>query len=454
MKFKCFQSFLLFILIFCLASPSVNAELIPYYRLGMEECIQLALKNNQEIKAAGYDIETVIAKRIEATKRYVPTLEYKYRVAPGPKDLNNAIESIVTGDVTAYNQFEITLGAPITTFGKIKVGQELANLGIEIKSAQKEIKENEVVLNIYKLYNGILLARELKAVITEGLDSVGKKIKELESEDLADQLQILKLKVILYEAERRFQEADVKERVALSSMKVLMGLEPEVDFDIKSKSLNQEPWKKLPFEEVMTQAKRYRPEVRFAKEGVKLKAAEIEKAKKEYYPNLIIGAFAQVGIAPNVRNVAINNDFQNPVNYERAGIGLELSGKLDFRQLKSRVSEAKANYLKAIAQKRAAMGGLELDLKQSYLTLEQNEFLLNRAQKDQKAAQQIVFLTKSNLDLGLGERKDYLDALQSYLVFKGRAYEAIFNYNVALATIKMKTGSLYDEQKKVTSLVP
>jgi outer membrane protein TolC len=126
---------------------------------------------------------------------------------------------------------------------------------------------------------------------------------------------------------------------------------------------------------------------------------------------------------------------------------MELSGTLDFRKIVSKVSQAKADYLKMIAQKRAAFRGLELDLKNSYLELKQHQFMLSRAQGDIKAARQIVFLNKSNLDIGLGDKKDYLDALQSYLVFQGRAYEAIFNYNSAVATLKMKMGTLAVGQK-------
>jgi hypothetical protein len=91
---------------------------------------------------------------------------------------------------------------------------------------------------------------------------------------------------------------------------------------------------------------------------------------------------------------------------------------------------------------------LELDLKKSYLELKQHQFLLSRAESDKRAARQIVFLTKSNLDLGLGEKKDYLDALQSFLVFQGRAFEAIFNYNSAVASLKVKLGTLAAGQKK------
>lgn len=439
--------FLFFIIVIVFFSPISFANPVPYYRLTFEECVGLALKQNEEIKAVHQDIEAVIAKKIEATKRYVPVIKYKYRVAPVPQDLDNPTESLFQGDISILNAFKLEMGAPVYTFGRLHLGQVLADLGVDFKTLEKQKKENEIALNLYKLYQGVLLARELKDLIFQGLDSVEGKITELEKEETVDQVQILKLKVLLYEAERRLQEANTKELIALATMKVLMGLEDDVDFDLKDTSLKQEIFVVKNFEKVLEEAKTYRPEYQQMQTGLALARKKVELEKKEYFPNLGVGAFGEIGVTPGVIGDEDDNDFVNPFNYKRAGIGMELSGELDFRKTKARVNEAKANYLKAVAQKRAASRGLELDLKRAYLELQRHQFLLSRAEKDTRAARQIVFLTKSNVDVGIGEKKDYLDALQSYLVFQGRAYEAIFNYNSAVADCKARMGQLYPGQK-------
>lgn len=423
-------------------------RMLPYYRLNVFECIRLALLQNQEIKAARHDIEVVLAKKIEATKRYIPVVKYQYRTGPVPRDLDNPVQSFFGGDISVLNAFKVEVGAPLYTFGRITIAKTLADLGIELKSLQKKQKEDEVSLNIYKLYQGILLARDLRVLIHEGLDAINKKIQELENEETTDQLQILKMKVILYEAERKLQEADYKEAIALSTLKLLMGLEDDVDFDIRDRGLRQEHFAFKDFDEVFNISKAYRPEFQLLVKGLEAQGKKIELEKKEYFPNIGVGAFGELGVTPGIVGDENDNTFNNPFNYKRAGIGLEVSGTLDTRKTKARVSEAKAEYMKIMAQKRAAGRGLELDLKKSFLELKQHSFLLSRAESDKRAARQIVFLTKSNLDIGLGEKKDYLDALQTYLLFQGRAYEAIFSYNSAVATLKQKMGLLYPEQKK------
>lgn len=422
------------------------SRMVPYYRLHVQECIRLALMQNEEIKAARHDIDVVVAKKIEATKRYVPVVKYQYRTGPVPRDLDNPTQSFLEGEISLLNAFKVEMGAPIYTFGRISIAKNLADLGITLKSLQKKQKEDEVALNIYKLYQGVLLARQIKSLIDEGLDAIDKKIGELEKEENTDQMQILKMKVILYEAERRRQEADIKESIAIATLKVLMGLEDDVDFDLKARGLSQEKFNDGNFESILEASMEYRPEYRLLIKGVEAKAKKIDLEKREYLPNIGVGAFGELGVTPGVIGDEDDNAFNNPFNYKRAGAGFEVSGTLDWRKTKARVSEARADYMKTLAQKRAASRGLELDLKKSFLELKQHRFLLSRAENDKRAARQIVFLTKSNLDIGLGEKKDYLDALQTYLLFQGRAYEAIFNYNSAVATLKQKMGTLYPHQ--------
>jgi hypothetical protein len=179
------------------------AAKLPYYRLNLEQCFEIALTNNEEIKAAEHDVEIIVAKKIEATKRYVPVTNYKYRAGPAPRDVDDMLESVGNFDLSVFQSFKIETGAPVSTFGRLKIAKTLADMGVDLKTLEMQKKADEILLNIYKLYNGVLLARELKGLLQQGLDAIQSKIGDLEKEESADQIEILKLKVLLYEAERR-----------------------------------------------------------------------------------------------------------------------------------------------------------------------------------------------------------------------------------------------------------
>jgi len=370
----------------------------------------------------------------------VPVVKYKYRIAPVPRDLDNPSESFFSGDISVFDSIKIEAGIPVAHFGRLEMNKQLADIGIDAARLQKKKKADEVVLDIYKLYNGILLARELKVLAHKGLDAVKGKIVELEKEEYTDQLQILKLKAIFYEVEKRLDEANKKETIAKAMLKVRMGIEDDVNFDLKDTYLKKVHFKVKSYDELLSQSKENRPEFQLLHHQVNAKRKQIILEKKEYYPKLNFGAFFEYGYSPGIIGDEDDNTFNNPFNFTRAGLGLELTSELDFRKIKSRVELAKAEHLKAIAEKRSNYRLLEIDLKNAYLDYLQKQKLFWRAEKEKRSARQIVFLTKSNLDIGLGEKKDYLEALQSYLLIQAACYENMYRYNLTVATLKYKLG--------------
>lgn len=413
------------------------------YRLSLAECMDLAVKNNQEIKIKKYDIEKILAQKIEATKRYVPVVKYKYNLAPVPRDIDNPFDAIAKGDISVLNSIKIEAGAPITTFGRIEMAKYMSELGVDLAGLQQKQKTNDVLLNVYKLYNGLLLARELSELGEQALDALDKSIKDLEQDENTDQIQILKIKVVLYEVQRQMSEASMKEHLALATLKVQLGLADDVDFDIKKQTLTRETFGYHDFDAILAVVQTERPEYQLLDKGIELRLGEIQVAKKEFRPKLLWGAFADYGFAPGITGDADENEFTNPFNFKRAGFGVELNGELDFRKLQSKLEVAQVQYLKSTAEKRAALSALELDLKKDFEDLQQNRYLLTRCDEEKRTARQIVFLTKSNLDIGLGDAKDYYEALQSYLLLDARSFQAIFDYNNTVATLKMKMGQLH-----------
>ena len=197
----------------------------------------------------------------------------------------------------------------------------------------------------------------------------------------------------------------------------------------------------------MDSSRNNRPEYQLLERGIEAKEKQVKLAKLERAPNLGVGGFFDIGRAPGVVGED-QSTFTNPFNFTKAGIGLQLKGEFDYVKTNARIKQAKADLLKTIYQKRTAVHGLQIDLQESYLKIKEAQNLMQKAEEEKKVARQMVFLTKSNLDIGIGERKDYLDALQSYLVFQGRQYESVYNYNVAVFELKKKTGELSETWRR------
>lgn len=433
-----------FILTF-LAGIVSTAQARPVTVLSYRQCVERALANNGLIRAADQDIEVSKARLQEARPRGIPVIKYESRFAPVPGDVDNASGSFFSGDIQPFSSIKVEAGAPISTFGKLSTAQALANIGIDASWLKRRKTSDEVVSKIFQTYHGILLARNLLGLASQAQKAMSDKIEQLESESTKDQIQILKLKVAVYEVLRKVEEAREKEGLAMLGLKILIGLDQDEPFNIADKTLRVEPFTIRPVEYYLEGAHQYLPDFKLLEKGVAAKKAQLKLEKLKRAPDLGAGAFVDVGRAPGVAGED-QGTFTNPFNYSRAGFGLQLKGEFDFVKTRAKVKQASSDLLKTVYEKKMAEEALELDIRKSYIQLREAKRLMEEAAEAKRNAHQIVFLTKSNLDIGIGDKKDYLDALQTSLVFQGREFEAIYNFNVAVSELKRRVGNLYQDQ--------
>lgn len=412
------------------------------FRLTFDQCIEKALDANSQIHSATADVELSKAKLLEAHPKAYPVIQYTDRFGPAPRDIDNMAESFFGGDITGFNQFKIEAGIPITTFGKISTAQQLAQIGIDASWFQRGKTTNEIIFKTYQVYQGIILARQLLGLAEQAQNTIKSKIETMQGDKTVDQLGVLKLKLVLYEVQRKVEEAESKEKLAIAALKIQTGLSQEANLNIASTDLIPVPYNLKKLDEYIKIARENRPEFKLLAAGLKAKSLKADLEKLNYLPNLGLGGFFDIGRAPYITGSDGESNFSNPFNFTKAGIGFELKGTFDYVKTSSKIKQAQADFLKTTYDKQSAERGLELDIQETYLDIQSNKSLLDKANEEIKTARQIVFLTKSNLDVGLGEKKDYLDALQSYLVFQGRRLEAVYNYNVAVFELKKKVGVL------------
>jgi outer membrane protein TolC len=340
---------------------------------------------------------------------------------------------------------KIGLGFPLTSFGKIHLAQSLARGGIEAAQEKKNQKSSEVVLKVKQLYYGVLLTRALQDMLDDAERKVGEEIQKRESSTTpSDPVDLAKLKLSHFEILKRLGEAGKKEELALQGLRIQMGIDRGYPFEVTDRHLRPVNFELKDLAYYLEEAKRFRPESRLLDIALKAKEDEYRLEKRKMLPDLGIGGFFEMGrTVSEIRGLEAQNDFNDPFNFTRAGVGLRLKGELNPRQALARVHQKQAQYYKMSLTKDHAEEGLDLDMEDTYLTVKQSKTDLENADKAWRLSRQLVFLTKTNYDVGVGDKKDYGDALQAYLLMKGRYYESVFNYNVAVATLISKIGYQY-----------
>lgn len=412
------------------------------HRLSLDDCVQRALVYHPELQVADYSIETAREKKIEASRIGNPVLDYEYMVGPVPKDVGRAVESFFTGDISVLNRFKLGVGVPINTFGKVKTGKSLADTGIEAEREKKTQKKGDIVLKVKQLYYGILLAREVSRLLDSAHEGVDKQINKREDEGGTDPTELLKLKLFRAELEKKMEDGDKKQILAREALRVQLGLDPSTRFDLATDKLRPLSRRLGSFEEYKKEAWENRSDLKLLELGYEAKAKQVKLEKRLMTPNLAVGAFFEIGRAPGVTGVTTTDDFSDPFNFTRAGLGLQLKGQFDWHTGFSKVRQAKSELYKIEVQKELAQDGVDLDVKDAFLDVRNSKLDVDRSEDAGKLSRQLLFLTQSNYDIGLAEPKDLIEALSEFLKTRGQYFESVFNYNVAVAKLDQKIGRL------------
>ncbi|BCS55593.1 TolC family protein [Geobacter sp. SVR] len=436
----------------CLALPYAGraADAPPANKLvlSVEDCVRLALKTAPELAEAQADIEQTSSKLDEAKSYRFPRIEALALLGPAPQanksDLFGPDRRFKFDELTWFTSADATIIQPLYTFGKISENMKAATHGIEVDRARKQQRANEVVLKVKEYFYGLLLAREMKELVQEvkeSLDKARDKATMLieQGSDSADQSDIYKLDAFSGEVDKYKEEALKGEALALAAIRTRLGLSPDAAIDIDVERLLPPEEEIPPLETFIEQARNRRPEYRQISEGLQARAALVEAAKAEYYPDIFLGGLLSWAYADE-RDRIYNPYITDPFQHFNGGIALGARWKLDFGITGAKVAGERAQYNRLLGTKEYADANIPLQIKKYYLELKEAEKSTTATRQAYSNAKKWAVTALANFDFGVGPAKDIFEALQAYARMRASYFQSIYNYRIAQANLDYATG--------------
>jgi outer membrane protein TolC len=346
--------------------------------------------------------------------------------------------------LTWFSSVDATLIQPLYTFGKISENMKAATHGIEVDRSRKEQRSQEIARKVREYYYGLAFAREMKELVQEIQETLSKarttarKMIEQGSENV-DEVDIYKLDAFSGEASKYQEEALKGERLALAALKTRLGRPATVDFDIISERLTAEGKSTPPFDSYLQKAVVKRPEYRQLAEGLKARAALVEAAKANYYPDIFLGgifSWAYADDRDRIKNPYITDQFRHTYG----GVALGARWKLDFGITGAKVSNEQAQYNRLLSTRDFANANIPLQLNKFYLELKEAESSIEATRFAYSNAKKWAVTAVANFDFGVGPAKEIFEALQAYTRMRAAYFQSIYNYHLAEANLDYATG--------------
>lgn len=419
--------------------------------LGLDDCIRIALKSAPELGEAQADIDLTTSKLNEARSYGYPQIEVTALFGPAPQARRQDISPEINTDkkfrlseLTWFTSTDATLIQPLFTFGKISENMKAATHGIEVDRSRKEQRANEIALKVREYYFGLLLARELKELVTEVAESLAKaRVKALkmidEGSEGADEIDLYKLDAFSGEVAKYREEALKGEKLALAALKTRLGLSADTQLEISSERLVMNELVIPDYETYLNKARSQRPEYRQIAEGLKARSALVEAAKANYYPDIFLGglfSWAYADDRDRINNPYINDQFK----HLNGGVALGARWKLDFGITGAKVASEQAQYNRLMSTKAFADANIPLQIKKYYLDLQEAENSVTATQNAFTNAKKWGMAAIANFDFGVGPAKDILEALQAYARMRAAYFQSIYNHRIAQANLDYAIG--------------
>jgi len=441
----------------------------------LPQLIELARKGNPGVQAGGVAAQAMDEQAVEARRNWLPSGDLTSFVTavptincvpptadatgPVPTYSKPYATNCISTNITPTHDFasyikglngvwfrsDLKIVQPLWDFGKISAGAAAAEAGAAALRQKQAATAGDVELNVSKAYWGVKLARDLLDALDEGsgyVDSAQKKIEEQLSagSGSATVTDRLRLRTVRAELDARILETKRLADLAASGLKTLLGSEAPNDLEIDDAPFEPIDVQARPVTYYEQSAQQNRPEVRALDYAVKAKTALALLEKRREYPDLALVATGTYAIAPTVQSPD-NAYFTNPFNSLSGGLAATLRIPLDLGPKLARASRTRIEAEEMDLRRQEAMGGISLEVRKAHSEVTEAAARVEVVHKGEKAGKAWITAVSQNFAIGIAETRDFSDALTNFFAMRARYLQAVFDLNVAVASLERATGT-------------
>ena len=421
-------------------------------RLSVQDCIDLALENNIELKNSQLEIDKARATKKEAQTAYIPTVKaqaigfdaLRPMLTFGIDDIDNAqLRQIL---YTLYAEYGVNMGLdkeysfvqngiilnamatePVYAGGRIRNGNKLAKLGIEAAEYQSKVKEDEVRLQTETLYWQIISLQEKVAT----LDQLDRLLDTLDK-DLGGAIEAgLAMPTDQYKLRVKQNESQLNRKKLNDGITLLkMALAQYIGADWQSMTLTDT----LGFEmepsayyHAAEQAVAQRNESHLL--DLSLKAEDLKKKMTlgEALPSLMVGGSASY-------HTVLENSKPNALVFAMLQIPITDWYKTSIKLKKHNLdAETAENTRRDLTEK------MQLQTNQAWFNLEQSWLRISMAKTALRDAEANLKITEDYYEAGLVALSDVLEAQTLLKQSRDELTDSRVEYRINLVTYRQLT---------------
>ncbi len=450
--------------------PVPEAETAPEATVAAEPNARLLVTLDEVLERAGAQsplvaiedaqIEMAAMRRLEARWSRMPSIRLDFVVAPSPRvDLETdpetgeldpfsnrdsdaeLLESIIGGAGLGLRT-ELTAVVPITTFGKIRLARQLADVGVDVQQLERDVAVRESRFAALRAYLTVQWYVEVNRVLTEAEERLDLASEELEfaidDGDRTARTALRQLTIARTEFVELRGEADGLGILARHALVQTLGLPTTFRADPLDETVSDAAPPSL--DDVLSFARGHRPD--YALLDSASQAADLQRMLRwrALAPDIYFSARVAHAWTPTVDDVS--GPFINDP-YNRFGFGFWAGLRWNMNPA-TRVAQARradAQAAAVSAQQTGAWLAIEMEVAEAYYEAASKSAVLASYDDALRAANAWLNQAQFQYDQGLAEFSDLKEPMETYYRTMGSYYEALLRYRMAVADLALKCGA-------------
>jgi len=418
-------------------------------KLTLIECIKRAIENHPSVQEVKWDVALRESDLQQAKAGTYPTGEFTsvfgaVNDAKGSLAGNRPIHTGGIDELGPFVRLEGQFVYPLYTWGKITNGINAASKGVEQEYANVEQKKAEAAREVKEFYYTLQYTQEVKSLLGNVRDGFQKAVTAAderikESKGKISQLDVLNLKIGYAGVAKEVGKLDNGIELTKAALLRVMGLPQTISFIPAEPALTPQPAHIKDLDYYVQQLFKNRPEWHRLLLGIQAKEAELALTRSDYFPAFFLAVPIRYGYAPG-RSRQTNPFAYDNFNFGAAGPVLGLRWNFDINGTAAKVARSEAELMKLQTQKKTAENSFPVEVKEAYLNVKETQERVKITEEGRKAGRTLVALSSANVEFGIGEPQDIFLGLGNYTRAANDYYEAVRDYNIALAKLSLVVG--------------
>ena len=398
----------------------------------LSECVSIALDSSPQILYSQADIIEKQYSLESSKKDLYPSLffNYGYQYNPNAYTPYGAIEN--------YYNYAFSIEQPIYRGRSLVTSVELGELDLELSKATMAQTKNDIILAVHEAYYNLLKTRKFEEVAIQSVEERKAHLKDAQAfykAGLIPKNDMLQSDVQLSGAQIELLRAKNLSTMALAQLNTLLRRPVETQIEVED-ILKYEP-SEISWEQVVQQAKIYRPELRQSEIVIEQADKNIILTRAPYLPAVSLSAnYFKQGDTLTAQDYPLG-----PSEVTTAQATLEWRFWA-WGQSKDEMAAARYNMKKAQESQTELLDNIILQVRGAYVDTLEAEYNIGVTEKAIEQAEEDFRINQSRYKAQLGTTTNVLDAQTRLTRAKIEYYNALYNYRISLMRLAWSTGTL------------